>query len=363
LAKAGRRPPDVGTFVPPPDALRRRSRTALVYLAQKFHKDYKRNTFENLQKSLDLLHKNYRALKNHDVLIFHNGDFTETDRQQLSRGKEGVSVQLVELRPGSPFWRLPSFPTLRNYSAEKALHPHFGVGYRHMIRWYARLIFYFLDHFGYEWVIRMDEESYVYTPIEYDMTARLEEVGAQYGYRMTARDPVHLLYPEAVHDYLSCTQTQPTFLYRYCNPPSLDGVSSVVWDKFKGFENARGWQLTGYYNNFFVSKISFWLRPEVERFVYFADLTGDIYHSRWNDLIIQATAIQLYLRAEEVHWYDDFTYEHATITGDGYCMFGGIISGSRDDPPELYEFSQRHHRRIVQIGRDRAALCTYEEFV
>lgn len=86
---------------------------AIVYLAQKKHSSYDRDSYGLLLKSLDLLYENYLLIDNHyqqaHIYIFHTGDFDLADLQTLeSRFPEYThgTIQLVNLA-GTEFWHLP----------------------------------------------------------------------------------------------------------------------------------------------------------------------------------------------------------------------------------------------------------------
>ena len=90
----------------------------------------------------------------------------------------------------------------------------------------------------------------------------------------------------------------------------------------------------GFYNNFFVTRVAFWLEPHVQAFLKHVEASGEIYRRRWNDLILQSAVVQIFLPPERVHLFLDFTYEHATRGSAGNrtecVVFGGIAQGERD---------------------------------
>lgn len=112
---------------------------AIIYLAQKSHKVYLRDSMALLFKSLNLLFQNYLLINDHylnaTVFIFHTGDFTEADldeweRLRLYPSKCRGTLQLINLL-GSPYWKTPSHlnetDLIRRWS-----NPKFNLGYRHM---------------------------------------------------------------------------------------------------------------------------------------------------------------------------------------------------------------------------------------
>ena len=85
-------------------------KNAIVYLAQKKHSTYQRNSLELLERLLQLLHSNYLLLHGHhenvNVFIFHEGDFDTSDIVLLEASQVKGLVHLVNLT-STPFWQLP----------------------------------------------------------------------------------------------------------------------------------------------------------------------------------------------------------------------------------------------------------------
>lgn len=110
-------------------------KNAIVYMAQKHHSSYDRDSYGLLKESLNLLYANYLN-DNHNgttnVFIFHTGDFDEKDLIELesTRAAAGL-IQLVDLTNTS-YWHIP--PWLRNDDPTKwSQHNVYSVGYRHMV--------------------------------------------------------------------------------------------------------------------------------------------------------------------------------------------------------------------------------------
>ena len=68
------------------------------------------------------------------------------------------------------------------------------------------------------------------------------------------------------------------------------------------------------YNNWFVSKVSFWLRPDVQDFLLHVNRTHVIYTERWGDLLWQSAALQLFMDQSKLWMFKDFAYEHASFS-------------------------------------------------
>ena len=69
----------------------------------------------------------------------------------------------------------------------------------------------------------------------------------------------------------------------------------------------------GIYNNFFVTNVSFWLRPDVQHFLRYVNRSNTIYTKRYNDILWQSTALKLFMEPARLHMFQDFAYEHVTV--------------------------------------------------
>ena len=134
----------------------------------------------NLERSLKLLHENYNDRERHDVLIFHEGDFDEAAQREIaSAASRHPTVRFLRL-PAS-LWGAPEHV---DTSAAAAWHnPKFGLGYRNMCRLFAFLLHGHLRELGYEYAMRLDDDSFVLSPIEYNVFARMRERRWRYAYR------------------------------------------------------------------------------------------------------------------------------------------------------------------------------------
>jgi hypothetical protein len=111
------------------------------------------------------------------------------------------------------------------------------------------------------------------------------------------------------------------------------------------------YDLWGYYNNFFITPIAFWMRKDVQAFINHFDRLGGWYKYRWNDLIFQSAAVQIFLPKAKVYKFTDWTYEHATIT-KGELLWGGIYEGSLDkELKEVKEFRNKYPAPEHFVGR------------
>jgi hypothetical protein len=295
---------------------------AVVILAQKKHSTYDRDSYGLLIKSLGLLAENYVTFNDHaenmDVFLFHTGDFDHRDldiMEPLLGARKGI-LKLVNLT-GSAYWKLPSWHAKDNQS-HWALSDVFPVGYRHMCRWFGVKIWDFFEQLNhqlgcsYRHLLRIDEDSFILSPIHYDIFDYMKDSDFAYGYRMCAYE---MDYNRHIAPWFS------------------------KWKRKTPMKREITRDLCGFYNNFFVADLLFFQSAPVRKYLKALDRQGFIYRKRYGDLMIHSTAVYAFADPERIHRFLDFTYQHVTTDHilhpeQGCVVWGGIQAGYQDPNAE-----------------------------
>ena len=304
---------------------------AVVWLAQKTHSSYQRNSYGHLVRSIELLRKNYISIHNHsenlDIFIFHTSDFNVEDlreiESQFESSRPGI-LRIVDLA-GSSYWRRPR--NLEGENPEKwNAYPLFSEGYRRMIHFFAIDIWQFFWDYAqqtgckYRYIMRLDEDSYIHSPIEYDIFDLMEKEQYVYGFRMCSYE-MHII--------------------------------RNIWQLFRRnnrvFTPQRDidYSMCGFYNNFFVAKIEFFMSEGVQKFLRFVDRRGSIYRRRLGDLLIHSTAVFAFANQSSIHRFLDFTYEHGTINSTSQCLLWGGIQAGYNDPHGMETVGDYYERALL----------------
>lgn len=333
-----------------------------VYLAQNTRKDpqWGRDSRSMLEISLDKLYENYNHKFRQSIIIFHEGDFTFEDQCELSKGRPEITFHEIE-------FKIPEFldkskvPDVWVSSAGKA-YGEWGLGHRHMCRFYTIQVFDLLSELGYDWVCRFDDDSILHSPIEYDLFEYMESHNLEYGYRVDSQEPYRLTegFSEALHNYIDKFTIEPTFFHEHVWAPNLKDtfrnyyyqLLSLRWPlKKNNLRIAGKYDNWGYFNNFFISKIAFWKSDPVQHFLHHFDQMGASHILHWNDLILQSAAVQIFMDKKKVHKFEDWTYEHATIR-HGKLEYGGIWRGTQDEQADaVKDFEQKYGRAIFDADK------------
>jgi alpha 1,2-mannosyltransferase len=287
---------------------------AIVYLAQKKHSSYGRDSYGLLQKSLHLLYQNYLKQFPHEtsVFIFHEGDFHQPDLKFLdSQLPIHGNLHFVNLTH-TDYWQIPHWLANDDPTKWRGF-KRYSLGYRHMMRWYAIQIWNYFRNLNqqqgchYRYIMRLDEESFLESPISYNL-----------------------------FDYMA--QNDYVYAYRLCSYELGPGM--IVWHKYlETFSesapptpqrNMVGQGLCGLYNNFFVASLDFMTSPPVQHFLQYVDQAGFVYRKRVNDLVIHSLVVYAFAPPSQIHRFLDFSYQHITMAKK--CPFWGAFQTGYADP-------------------------------
>jgi len=175
------------------------------------------------------------------------------------------------------------FPAFINQSAVPKEMCYKNVGYRHMSRFQAKLLYEQPILVGLQYIWRLDDDSFILRRVGYDIFRFVRDRRIQYGYAKVLGDwCVHGLWP-AVANYT-----------RRHN----------ITAKFNWTEGQI------FYNNFEVSDLKVWRSAEYRDYIDYIDHTGGIYYHRWGDAPIKTLAVTLLMRKERTYHFKDIAYNH-----------------------------------------------------
>lgn len=305
------------------------------------HSSYNRNSTALFLKSLDKLHENYLSINQHshntDVIIAHSGDYTLEDLDFIDRRyNHSIRFKLIDVN-NTDYWTIPESVRQDNIS-NWSVYPEFSVGYRHMIRWYALKLYDFVRDYAaskdgcqYTYLMRMDEDSYLHSPVRYDLFDFMQTNNYSYAFRMCAYE----FETDVWEDYMDHIG--------HC------GLSLPEGRPFRLVKS----DLCAFYNNFFILDVRFIFQPEVQYFLQWNDAVGLMYRERYNDLQIQAIAVYHFLPPERIHRFLDFTYEHMSYKQieDLQCPHWGAIQSGYLDTNINATFTRFRHESNMNRHR------------
>lgn len=310
---------------------------AVAYMVRK----EQAGSYGNLVRSLDLLYENYLNEFHEDthVFLFHLGDFDTEDLQQFewrfpdaARG----TIQLVNLAD-THYWQLPANLQDEDPGRWKGTQ---DMEKLHENRFWSIKVWQYFDEMNhvngcnYRHVMRMHQDSFIYSPIKYNLFEFAQTNNYHYGYRL-------------------CTYEM--------------GSAEFLWDEYLRdtvVKPKHDWSPDdcAFYNPFFVADIQFFLSRRVQRFLSFVDKGGYVYRDAIAASVLHSMIVYAYASTQTIHRFLDFTYEHFERQQEDGCPTWGAMQLGYNDIQGIQHMEEWTHvyltKRKCKIGEDATQLHT-----
>ena len=264
-----------------------------------------------LKTSLYFLFKNFNAEHKYPVIILHEGDFDHDSQDEILTSIRLSCRNCVTFRAlDKEDFTIPSHidkTKMENCINLKPVPYWRNNTYRMMCRWW-------LIHFpkyikGYDYVMRLDDDSIIEEPIP-DLFSWMNDNKLIYASNLLHTDCGICNYgmkdffkkicptkKEAI-DKLFIKQDVPSKSFQLFKFRSL--LSITQKPDFELEETITLEQPIIYYNNFFITKTSFWERDDVKAAIDKIDKNGSIFYFRWGDAPLQTLLVKLYAKEDEI---------------------------------------------------------------
>jgi alpha 1,2-mannosyltransferase len=279
---------------------------AIFYLTQ--NTDVRRTY---LKTSLYFLFRHLNADHKYQVIILHEGDYDSKSQEEIIMSIRDSCRGCVTFRALDPDdFKIPSHidtHKMTNCIDLKVVPYWRNEKYRMMCRWW-------LIHFpkytkGYEYVMRLDDDSIIEEPIP-DIFSWMNEKKLVYASNFVHTDCGICCYGMKEFFNKMCP-TQKEHIDKLFIPQEVPTKSFQLF-KFRSLlsiTQSPEIQLNDkimlqmpimYYNNFFMTRTDFWEKPEVKKIINEIDMNGSIFYFRWGDAPLQTLIVKLFAKENEV---------------------------------------------------------------
>ncbi|KAJ1910098.1 alpha 1,2-mannosyltransferase 2.4.1 [Tieghemiomyces parasiticus] len=275
----------------PPPRTERRAKACFVILVRNSDVHDMRVTMRQLE---DRFNKDY----NYPYVFLNNEPFSDEFKQLTSSMASGnTSYGLIP----KEHWGYPPWISQQKAAEtrEKMKDIIYGSSesYRHMCR-YESGFFYrhpLMDQFDYYW--RVEPGVDFLCDIRYDPFMLMQERQLKYGFTISLheyRDTVPTLW-----------KTTREFMDKY--PQHVAKHNTLPWVTDQALTD---YNMCHFWSNFEIGSVK-WLRSEqYTAYFDFLDQSGGFFYERWGDAPVHSLAVAMFLRKEEVHWFEDIGYFH-----------------------------------------------------
>ena len=265
-----------------------------------------------LKTCLYFLFRHMNAETRYPVIILHEGDYDEKAQREILMGIRSTCRSLVSFRALDPEdFTLPAHidrDKMERCIAMRATPYWRNEKYRMMCRWW-------LVHFpkyaqGYDYAMRLDDDSIIEEQVP-DLFQWMAEKQLVYASNLLHVDCGICCY--GMKDFFEKNYTSPEHKKRLESAfiPQEVPSRAVEMHPFRSLlsitqdplpvieEKIKLYMPVMHYNNFFITKSSFWQRPDVKAAIDKIDKDGSIFYFRWGDAPLQSLVVLLHAEPHE----------------------------------------------------------------
>jgi len=136
--------------------------------------------------------------------------------------------------------------------------------------------------------------------IQYDPFEYLRENNITYGFTITLRE---------------IAETVPT-LWSTVKEFMVDNPEYIAEDNAMAFLSDNGgdtYNMCHFWSNFEIADLDFWRSEAYTQFFEYLDSKGGFYYERWGDALVHSIAASLFLKRDQLHFFNDIVYRHSSI--------------------------------------------------
>ncbi|KAJ1986428.1 hypothetical protein H4R33_003363 [Dimargaris cristalligena] len=283
---------DWSSFTPynPPPYTARRAKACFVILVRN-------DDLHSMRATLRQLEDRFNHKYNYPYVFLNNEEFTDHFKELTTSITSGnTSYGLIP----KEHWSFPSWISEQKAADTRVKMKDIIYGssesYRHMCRFESGFFFRhpLMDEYEYYW--RVEPDVNFFCDLQYDPFLMMQERQLKYGFTISLfeyRDTIPTLW-----------ETTKRFMEQR---PELIAENNLM-----GWVNGTDgdYNLCHFWSNFEIASLS-WLRSKqyMEYFDYL-DKAGGFFYERWGDAPVHSLAVAMFLKKEEVHWFEDVGYYH-----------------------------------------------------
>ncbi|KAI0086054.1 glycosyltransferase family 15 protein [Irpex rosettiformis] len=185
------------------------------------------------------------------------------------------------------------------------------VSYRNMCRFNSGFFYRHpvLQQFRWYWRVDFRPDVHFHCDVNYDPFVYMEENDKTYSFTITMYE-YHATIPTLWDTVKKFTSENP----QYVESNNAMGYMSD--------DGGNSYNLCHFWSNFEIADMNFWRGEAYSKYFDYLDATGGFYYERWGDAPVHSIAAALFLRKDQIHFFNDIGYEHNPYT---HCPRGDDV--------------------------------------
>ncbi|GAA5992442.1 hypothetical protein JCM10908_000821 [Rhodotorula pacifica] len=202
-----------------------------------------------------------------------------------------------------------------------------SVPYRKMCRYQSGFFFEhpLLDTYEFYW--RVEPNVKFLCDIPYDPFKVMKDSNRTYGFVVSLYEYQDTI-PSLWQTTKEFTDENPQYV---AEPNMMSWISSNQGETYNGCH---------YWSNFEIARIDFWRSEAYRAYFKHLDRAGGFFYERWGDAPVHSLAVSLFLRPDQIHFFNSIGYRHEPFQMCPLPTVGTkcACSTSPDDPHNNFEF-------------------------
>lgn len=268
------------------------------------------NTIERkiyLKTSLYFLFRNFNKKYNYPVIILHDGDYDDKSQNEIiSSIRKNHQHLIIFKQIDEDDFKIPEHIDIDKVNKIVELNV---VPYWRNIK-YRSMCYFWIKHFikytnGYDYVMRLDDDSIIEEEINYDLFEVMNEKKLIYASNIVhfdcgtcnhgMKEMFANMFPnslDTLNKLFISSELKPNLQKIYNNFIKLHKILDK--DIPKNGESIKIDMPIMYYNNFFITSTQFWKRDDVQNVIERIDKNGGIFYYRYGDAPLQTIIVNMF---------------------------------------------------------------------
>ncbi|KAG0438102.1 Glycolipid 2-alpha-mannosyltransferase 1 [Dictyocoela muelleri] len=263
----------------------------IMILCRNSDKDAMITTMKNFEDKFNSKFK-------YPYLFLNNEEFNDTFKEAIMSITDNVEFGKLE----SNEWEIPPWIDRQRMAigierlADKNVIYARSISYRQMCRFFSGFFYRNKYMLKYDYYMRLEPGVKFLCKINYDIFEYMQKNRKDYGFVIT------------LHEFM---ETIPTLWHEAMNFVEENRHLLTENTKFEYILNGNEYNGCHFWDNFEVANLNFFRSELYQKYFDYLDKRGGFFYERWGDAPVHSIAINLFMKKEKIHFFEDIGYEHS----------------------------------------------------
>ena len=254
---------------------------------------YRKKRLCGLRSSLEALAKNWRPHNPYPVILLNNQPFT--NEQMKAIRKEFPTLDIMFANIANEFNILSESEVFEDHAR-----PFYGIDYKRMCAYWFSEFLKTPTLMDYRYLFRLDDDTCILDPINYDIFKEMESRGVYYAYQ--ALDYVPYFYAKELNNFTERYIAENNITV--ANPYARE-IVNIRESKFSHPA------YPAFLSNLEVIDTYRYRAPDIQHFLNAVMDSKNIFHKGWGDAFLRFTVGELFWGPHKVLRLCEFSYQHS----------------------------------------------------